>query len=278
MATLLAACGGGGGGDGTLSPKPGQPTIEPTVDAKLDGTLALAHDLVVFQSDPAPVQVSYTAFTSTEPRTDGTGYGAYGFAKGDSAPLMGFGYRIKFAPRVLGVAQSLPGRLAFELQDQAADTAAETLRIEIDKITSSVSDTGEIAVAVASGAKVYVYAKNSAGQTATVSADATADMITQTPVAGDPGAFDMVFNVNAAVAAASAVATGTQATVLATVKDFAAPASSPFEVALTLSNVEMALGSNPATPLVGKTITVDDSGLPGVTGGGVAKGYLQVAP
>jgi predicted RNA-binding Zn ribbon-like protein len=246
----------------------------------------LSGDLVTFQSDAALISISYTDFTSNTPRVDDpatagfdestTGYGAYGFAKGANAPLQAMGYRINFAQTTPGTVQSMTGRLAFELQDQASVAQREILRIEIDKITASVDINDQLTFTAAPDATVYVYAKNSAGLSATVNAPATAALIKQTAVTGDPTSTDMLLDVNAAVTAALAAASGTQAAVLNTVKDFAAGVEAPFEVALTLSNVNMVLGSNTATALVGKTITVDGSGLPGVTGGGIAKGYLQV--
>jgi hypothetical protein len=289
VVSLLAACGGGGGDDdngGTSNPPPGQAA---TVDAKLAGTAVLSQDFVLFERADAPFPIGYVDFTSTTPRVDdpatpenegATGYGAYGFARGEAAPLEAFGYRLSFTPTTAGVAETKTGRIAFEIQDQASVTQREVLRIEIDKITTSVDAAGVLTVDVADDAKVYVHATNSAGQKATVDAPALDALVKQSAVAGNPGAIDLLLDVDGAVvtALAAAVGSGSDLAVLNSVKDFAGGVDAPMEVALTISNLAMTLESNTATALVGKTITVDGSGLPGVTGGGVAKGYLQVEP
>lgn len=281
VVTLVAACGGGGGSDNDdIVDGGGGTVIQPTVDAKLAGTAALAGDLVLFETSGTLVPIAYTAFTSETPRTDGTGFGAFGFAKGDVAPLEAFGYRLTFTPTTPGTAETRTGRLAFELQDHSTLVTAqrEALRIEIDKITTSVDAAGGLTVDVADDAKVYVHATDSTGQKATVNAPALDALIRQSAVGDGSGAVDVVLDLDAVVATALAAAVGSSANlaVLNRVKDFAGGADAPMEVALTLSNVNMVLGSDATTALVGKTITVDGSGLPGVTGGGVAKGYVQI--
>jgi hypothetical protein len=297
VAAFLAGCGGGGGDDGTTASTStptttttttttGTGSIAPTTDAKLAGTLALAGDQVVFKNNTENIGIGYTDFTSNTPRPanaefGANTYGAFGFAKGTNAPLQAFGYRMKYtAPASGTVADSKTGRVVFELQDQAtSETPGEVLQIMVDKVTIAVSATGVLSASQAADSKVYVYAKNAAGQEASASATAPAGLVTvatEAPAGGDPFSRDLMLNIDAAVGAVKTGATGTNASVLGSVKDFRSGTAAPFEIALTLSNVNMTRNDE-TTSLAGKAITVKNSGVAGVaSGGGIPKGYVQV--
>jgi hypothetical protein len=311
VAVLLAGCGGGGSDGGTTATpvapganaggtntgtnpggtnpggtNPGGTTsTAATSDAKLASTVSLAGDLVLFENAAGDIPISYNDFHSSTPRGAGSplgnpGFGGFGFEKGVNTPLSKIGMRLKFdLPAVTEAPKR--GRLAFELQDMAGVTPQEVLRIEIDQVDTGVNAAGALTVTVPATAKVYVFAKNAAGQTATVSAAATAEMLTLTPVVapGDPTSADLSFDIDAAVTKALTAATGTNLTVLQSVKNFTSGPDKPFEVSLTLSNINLILGSTAAaatpTALVGKDITVDGANIPGVKGSGVT-GFVQV--
>lgn len=281
VVAFLAGCGGGGDGgtpapSGTNSPasSTSNPPVStaPTTDTKLASSIVLENNYMVFQSGSNNyIQIGYKDFNSNTPRDAATNYGAYGFAKGTNAPIQGIGYQV--AVDAPPAADSRPGRVAFELQDQAGVTPQEVLRIEIDKITSAVDANGNLTVTVPADAKVYVYASSAAGK-ATVSAPASGSMVS---VVDENGAKALMFNVDAAVSAAVNAATGANKTVMSSVKNFGSGMAKPFEVTLLFSNLNMKLTDG--TALTGKAgnkgITVDGSGLPGVLGGG-ATGYVQV--
>jgi hypothetical protein len=303
VALLISACGGGGGSDApapaatTPPPAAGNPgTGNPgadntaTADPKLASQVVLGGDLVVFKNGASFIQIAYSDFHSNTPRdaavtppTDASSYGAYGFARGTNAPLQAVGYQISIDTPA--TADSKTGRVAFELQDQADVTPQEILRIEIDKITTAVDANGTLTVTVPSDAKVHVFAKGAAGQ-ATVSAPATAAMVS---VIDANGAKNLVFNVDEAVGAAVAVATGADQTVMSSVVNFGSGVQKPFEVTLLFSNLDITLtppATGTATALTGKDdgkgIAVDGAktasgaALPGVLGGG-ATGFVQVS-
>jgi hypothetical protein len=308
VAALVAACGGGGSDPVTPpaqqnsnNPPPGgtdNTSTAPTADAKLASQVVL-QNMVFKKSNTDFIQIAYSSpdrfdFHSSTPRdatvnppTDASSYGAFGFAQGTNAPLQAVGYQISIDTPA--TADSKTGRVAFELQDQAGVTPQEILRIEIDKIISAVDANGGLTVTVPSDAKVYVFAKGAAGQ-ATVSAPATAAMVSVIDAKVDEtnSVKSLVFNVDEAVGAAVTAATGTDKTVMSSVKDFGSGVQKPFEVTLLFSNLDITLtppATGTATALTGKDdgkgITVDGAktasgaALPGVLGGG-ATGFVQV--
>lgn len=297
VVTLLAACGGGGGDDSTINPAaatPGDTTTPATTppattppattppattppattppattppattapEQKLASTLTLAEAGILFPQGTDIIAISYPDFNSQTLRTgpDNTGgYGSYTVSEGTNSPLKSIGVRIPNLDPATATAGVETGRLAFELQDQASVGAArEILRIEIDRVTTTVSDTGEVSVALASDARAHVYARNSAGQevATVVSVAATTAMLTSVNTAG---ATDITLNVDEIVGAAADAATTSAAdkAVLDSVATFNSGTSvaTPFEVSLTLASANLAANGGTA-PLTGKAITV----------------------
>jgi hypothetical protein len=278
VAVVLAGCGGGGGGGTpttastttttTTSTTATTPpvTTEPTVvvdESLMTGFFALVGNQVMF--DGIAITTDQFANASATPK------GAYGFAKGTNAPLQTFGLRLRPEGMDIDAGQSKTARLALELKDRASG-GLQTLQVMIDKVTISVSATSQVTVTVPADAKLYLYAKNSAGQSANVTAaNLSADMVKLTAITGDTTSHGFTLDLDAAVTAALGAAQGDTAklAVVNGLKDFAGE----FDMNVTLSNV--AIQKSDATPLVGAAITVTGSGQPAVNGAGV-KGILTL--
>ncbi|MDQ9169238.1 hypothetical protein Q8A64_02320 [Oxalobacteraceae bacterium R-40] len=288
VVAMLAACGGGGGGGdddssagggGTNNPPAGGGTgvVAPTTDQKLAGDFSVANVLA------GPVVIGVDDFISKEPRTgaDNTGgYGIYGVdpTAATDAPLDTIGLRLAYDNSATAETTSR-GRIAFELKDQAT-TEQEVLQIMIDQVDVTVTpgagdapDT--VSFAVPSTAKMYVYAKNSAGQEANVSLAADDALVIDaqsTPTVGGDLVTDVSLDVNAAVLAAKGAASGQALSVINSIRNFSAPKETPFEVSLSYSNLSIVRGADPVTV---PAVSVTKSGVAGVANGGGLTGYSQ---
>ena len=286
---LLAGCGGGGGdspstsggGSTNTSTGTGTGTNAPaaTTDQKLANTMVLANDHVAGVYGGQATAIGYANYTSNTPGVNqafgNAGYGAFGMDKGTNAPIKGFGYRVRFAGTDgVCTAESRTGRIAYELKDQSTVAQGKVLQMMIDKVTINKLADCSFTVSQAADSRVYVYAKNAAGQAGNGSAVAPANAVTLTP-SGDGESSYLMVDVDAIVGAAKSAATGTNAQALASAAGFTSGETVPFESALTISTVNMTRQAGAA--LAGKAITVTNSGVAGVAdGGGVAKGYIQV--
>lgn len=291
VVAFLAGCGGGGSGGSPAASTPasaagsgsagsGSAGIAATSDAKFADTMVLASDQVAGIYNGQPMGIGYTNYTSTDPTVNAaygnTSYGAFGMDKGTNAPIVGFGYRLGFnGTNGTCTAGSKTGRIGFELKDQAGAAEQKVLQVMVDNITVTEAADCSYTVTQGAGSKVYVYAKNAAGQTANGSAAAPANVVSLTP-SGDGSSSFLMLNVNAAVGAAKAAATGTAAATLGSVATFTSGQAKPFESSMTLSTVKMTRADG-TTPLAGKAISVTNSGVAGIAdGGGVPLGHIQV--
>jgi hypothetical protein len=276
VAVVLAGCGGGGGGGTpvtasttttTTATTPTTPPVTTPVvvvdESLMAGFFALVGNQIMF--DDIAITTDQFADATATPK------GAYGFAKGTNAPLQTFGLRIR--PEDMGVdaGQSKTARLALELKDRATG-GLQTLQVMIDKVDIAVSATSQVTVSVPASAKLYVYAKNSAGQSTNVTvSNLAADMVKLTTISGDASSHGFTLNLDAAITAALAAAQGDTAklAVVNSLKDFAGE----FDMNVTLSNVT--IKKVDGTALAGAAITVTGSGQPAVNGAGV-KGILNL--
>lgn len=243
--------------------------------------MVLASDQVAGTYGGQVMGIGYTNYTSTDPTVNAAfgnpSYGAFGMDKGTDAPIVSFGYRLGFnGTNGACTAESKTGRIGFELKDQAGAAEQKVLQVMVDNVTIAEAADCSYTVSQGAGSKVYVYAKNAAGQTGNGSAAAPAGIVTLTP-AGDGGASSyLTLNVDAAVKAAKAAATGTAASALGSVATFTSGQAKPFESSMTLSTVKMTRADG-TTALAGKPITVTNSGVAGIAdGGGVPLGHIQV--
>jgi hypothetical protein len=180
----LAACGGGSSDPvdpGTNTPtNPGtdpgtdtgtDPGTDPADDATFEGNMVLAANQVLFNY-PAPneVAVDYETFQTS---------GAFGFARGENAPIESFGLRV-YQEGMMGQSENV--RVALELDDVDSDGLIQVL---LDQATLSIDDAGVMSATVPDTARVHVVVRNAAGESASVSADGVA-----------PGAFSFIGNVD----------------------------------------------------------------------------------
>lgn len=296
VVAMLAACGGGGGGgkDGSSGGGAGNGgtggagggsggAVASIEDEKFAGNMALSQVLL----GPDGTQpLTYEQFTSNTPRPaddpeNPNGYGSYYPRSGTDAPVSTVGYRLNYAAPDTPAAASV-GRVAFELKDQAADASQEVLQILVDKVNVT-AEAADVNFAVPQDAKMYLYAKNSAGETTTVEITAPSTVVREVPIAGDPSSFGLLFDVDAAVTAAIQGTTDqTKLAVLNSIKSFSAEPAAPFATSLSFSNLNIVMGAE-STPLVVEDIKVTGfDTVPGIlNGGGIGgekPGYIQVTP
>lgn len=279
VVAMLAACGGGGGGsnDDTPNNPPagGSDNTVALTDADLTNPVTLAPLGVLITQGETSVDQTYTGFNSTTPRDDGSGYGLFGYAPGvDDSPIESFAIRVDPLPAdvTLAADDTKTGRIAFQMNDQASVANGQTLSILIDSVSTTVTPAGVLSISVPAGSNLTVYAENEAGNkvTRTVPAADVAGLITVTAVGGGSEEYNIVLNVDAAVAAAKVGAATADAAVLASIAEFNSGAAVPFEVAFTMTNANIVTG---ATGDQGKVITVGDRTV--AAQGGI-NGYIQV--
>jgi hypothetical protein len=283
VAVVLAGCGGGGdtpatvaatttaAATETVSPTPPTDNTPPVVvdESIMTGHLVLVGNQVLFDG------IGITTEQFADPTTTITPYkgaGAYGFTKGDNAPLQSFGLRVRPEGMAIDAGQTKRARLALELKDRAVG-GVQVAQLLIDQVDISVGATNELTVSVPATAKLYVYVNNSAGQSANLTVSSLpADLVKMTTIADDSFSSGLTLGLDAAFASVMAAAQGdtTKLAVFNSLKDFAGE----FDMKATVSNVVIQKGSD-NTPLVGAPITVTGSGQPAVTGAGV-QGILTV--
>src|SRR3569623_79115 len=286
VVAFLAGC-GGGGDSGSPAPNTnaagGGNGGTASSDQKFADTMVLVNDQVAGTSNTQVMGLGYNNYTSTDPAVNAEygnpSYGILGVYKGTSAPITTFGYRLVFNGTGTNGActpGSKIGRIGFELKDQAGAAEQKDLQVMIDKVTIAEAADCSFTVSQDATSKVYVYAKNAAGQTGNGSATAPAGVVTVAPSNDGAGGSYLLLNVDAAVGAAKAAATGTNASVLGSVVTFTSGETKPFESSMTISNVNMTRADG-TTKLAGKAITVNNSGVAGIAdGGGVPLGHIQV--
>lgn len=288
VVAMLAACGGGGGGgDDATNPPAGGGTggtgggdggTAVVSDADLSNALALGAAGVLIPQGTGFVGQTYPAFNSNTDRGDGTSYGLFGYEAGTNAPIASFAISVDPIPDdVTATADDTKtGSVAFQMQDQASVANGQILKILVSQVSTTVTAAGAMTVDVADDATLTVYAKNEAGEVATVTVPATDALFSVTAVTppefspeGDTE-YRVVLDVDAAVAAAKAGAAGTDAGVLNDIAQFNSGAAVPFEVAFTMTNANIATGAEGEQ---GKDIAIDNRT---VSGQGGINGYIQV--
>jgi hypothetical protein len=295
VVAMLAACGGGGGGGKSTGGSSdggggnggpvggGSGGVVSLEDQKFAGNMTLGQVLLGPDGTQA---LSYEQYTSNTPRAadhpeNPNGYGSYYPRSGTNAPLATVGYRLNYAAPDTPAAESV-GRVAFELKDQATGAGQEVLQILVDKLNVSAAAT-DVNFAVSQDAKMYLYAKNSAGDTTTVEITAPSTVVREVPIAGDPSSFGLLFDVEAAVSAAiQGTSDPAKLAVLNSIKSFSAEPAAPFATSLSFSNLNIVRGAESAPVVVGDIKVTGFDTVPGILNGGgigdATPGYIQITP
>jgi hypothetical protein len=264
----LAACGGGGSDSdaaasitppGNTTPPPGGNTPPPATGEEqnvMGGHLLLVGDQVLFNG----IGITTAQFAT----------GAFGFAKGTNFPLQTFGLRLMPVEMAIQAGQSQRARLAFEMVDAAA-AGRQAVQLMINQVDIAVDANGTWTVSVPSTATLYAYARDAAGTSANLAVtNLPAGLISLSDISGDPTSKGLTINLDAALGAVVAGATGEQLTTFQKVVGF----TGDFTLRSTLSNVEVRSQTG-NTELVGDSITVTGSGQTAVSGAGV-EGLLKI--
>lgn len=293
----LAACGGSSdavdptaapgtptspGGDNTPPPAdPGgnptpPPEPPPPADAVINGDMVLGANQVLFNdADPATedgiLPIDYPTFSDTT-------RGAYGIAGGTNAPIQSFGLRVyPNANMYTGGAQSENIRIGIELVEVTGGQN-RLIQMLIDKATFNISETGVLSVTVPADAQVHAVVRNAAGETATISAGGlAANTVRYVAIPDDPTSLGFTVNVDAAMSAAIAAATGADLTVLQSAKDV----EGSFNMRMAISGIQLlsetATELTLAAPLtVGTQPTLAGGSDPAVRDGAGVAGVLHI--